>query len=146
MTVRVFIFAFIIKVSIASPQSCVRLSRRREEDGSSVIAELCNDGSWHNGELRLAGSLEGTNIAVVTHNFQNQNQTRLYYQAEDLSLSEHCHNSSGWSAGQFVDQCHLLQLAVAETRQRRVVPRQSTGWNPHQRSCLWRCATSSLLA
>ena len=102
MTVRVFIFAFIIKVSIASPQPSSRLSRRREEDGSNVIAELCNDGSWHNGELRLAGALEGTNIAVVTYNFQSQRQTHIYYQTENLSLSEHCHNGSGWFAGQFV--------------------------------------------
>jgi len=69
---------------------------------SHVIAELANDGFWHAPEeLLLAGALSGTGIAVVSYDFQNQRQLRLYYQAADLSLKEHCRNNSGWFAGVF---------------------------------------------
>jgi len=77
-----------------------------EEPDSLVIGELCNDGHWFKGELRLPGTLDGTSIAATTYNWSNQTQVRLYYQAEDLSLREHCYDNKGWYPGQFIISIH----------------------------------------
>lgn len=106
-----FIFAFIIKVSIACPWHAVRLFKcRAEEAGTNLIVELAHDGYWRPGELRLAGAIGGTSIAAVSVFFQNQTRIRLYYQAMNLTLREHCNDGYGWSVGQFVSpsQAHSL--------------------------------------
>ena len=70
--------------------------------GSRTILELCNDGHWFKGSLDLPNALGGTSIAAVAYNGGNQTQIRVYYQAEDLSLMEHCHDKNGWYPGGFV--------------------------------------------
>ena len=64
--------------------------------------ELCNDGDWYKCSLDLPDALDGTSIAAVAYNWSSQPHIHVYYQAEDLSLREHCHNNSGWYPGQFV--------------------------------------------
>lgn len=68
---------------------------------------MCGDGDWTPGELRIKDALEGTSIAAVAYDSKNsrnqiETQLRVYYQTEDLSLSEQCHNSSGWFKGKWI--------------------------------------------
>ena len=70
--------------------------------GSRAIRELCNDGHWFNGSLDLPDALDGTTIAAVAYNWGGRTNIRVYYQAEDLSLREHCHDNKGWYPGQSV--------------------------------------------
>lgn len=80
-----------------------RLLKHSEEPGTNVIAELADDtGSWSNTKLRLAGAFSGTSLTAVLFTAHEEVNTRLYYQAKDLSLKEHCHNNKGWFIGQFV--------------------------------------------
>ena len=69
------------------------------EAGTNTVLELANDGHWHTGDMRIAGALGATGLAAVTYYFQDQTQIRVYYQARDLSLKEHCYNNRGWFPG-----------------------------------------------
>ena len=102
MTRVVFTFMFTIRVSVVCPQNTTHLLKHLEEARSRAIGELCNDGGWHKGSLYLPGALDGTSIAATTYNLDDQTQIHIYYQDEDLSLREHCHNGEEWSRGQFV--------------------------------------------
>ncbi|KAF9783854.1 hypothetical protein BJ322DRAFT_883240 [Thelephora terrestris] len=57
-----------------------------------AIVELRNDGYWTKGN-RLLDALDGTSIAAVAMNWNGGITIRVYYQAEDLSLKEYCHDS-----------------------------------------------------
>jgi len=81
--------------------NAIHLLKHREEAGSQAIKELCHDGlNWYEGALCLPGAFGGTSIAAVVCHLDGQ--LRVYYQTEDLSLREHCHDSKGWWPGQFV--------------------------------------------
>ena len=66
--------------------------------------ELCCDGVWRKGTLRISDAFDGTSIAAVAFRWNNQPEIiiRVYYQAEDLSLREYCHEGGKWFQGQFV--------------------------------------------
>ena len=70
------------------------------EAGSRAIIELCKDHHWTRGS-RLPDALDGTSISAVVYHDGTQVQYRVYYQAEDLSLREHCfsHDEKGWFPG-----------------------------------------------
>lgn len=73
------------------------------EHESNNIVELCNDGYWHTGELRIGDAVEGSGIAAVTYAGDGFVQIRVYYQTfEELYLKEYCHNNKGWFAGEFI--------------------------------------------
>ncbi|KAF9783828.1 fucose-specific lectin [Thelephora terrestris] len=73
-----------------------------QELGSQAIAELRNDGGcWAKGD-RLPDALDGTSIAAVALNLNGGVSMRVYYQAEDLSLKDHCYDSDrGWYSGEW---------------------------------------------
>ena len=75
--------------------------KHREEPVTNVVAALVNNGHWNKGKLRLSGALGGTSLAAVAYH-QGEEQIRLYYQAADLSLKEHCHNAKGWHPGRSI--------------------------------------------
>lgn len=83
------------------PKCC--LLKSLEEAKSCAIRELCNDGYWYQGTLPLQGALDGTCIAAAACKLSNQIEIRVYYQAEDLSLREHCYRNKGWHPGRFID-------------------------------------------
>ncbi|KAJ8488124.1 hypothetical protein ONZ51_g3730 [Trametes cubensis] len=72
-----------------------------QEAGSFEIQEYCNDGSWVRGAT-LPTALSGTSIAAVVYDMDGV-QFRVYYQAPDLYIREHCMGSdgSGWYPGGF---------------------------------------------
>jgi hypothetical protein len=104
-------FESIIRVSITCPQSVAHPLKQLEEPGSQAIVELRNDGYWTKGN-RLLDALDGTSIAAVAMNWNGGITIRVYYQAEDLSLKEYCHDSGrGQYPGQFLVaiESHLCQ-------------------------------------
>ena len=92
---------FTTRVSVTSPLKC-HLLKPLEEEKSRAIRELNNDGYWRQGTLHLQDALDGTGIAAVAYKLRNQIEIRVYYQAEDLSLREHCNYGSGWRPGPFI--------------------------------------------
>jgi len=40
----------------------------------------------------------------VIHDWGSGTRIRVYYQAEDLSLGEHCYDNNEWYPGQFIDE------------------------------------------
>ncbi|KAI0334364.1 fucose-specific lectin [Cubamyces sp. BRFM 1775] len=72
-----------------------------QEAGSPEIQEYCSDGSWVRGAT-LPTALSGTSIAAVVYNIEGV-QFRVYYQAPDLTIKEHCLGSDGlgWYPGGF---------------------------------------------
>jgi len=72
-----------------------------QEAGTNTVKELANDGYWHSGDMQITDALGATSLAAVAYYFQSQTQMRVYYQARDLTLKEHCHNNSGWFPGGF---------------------------------------------
>ncbi|KAJ3559349.1 hypothetical protein NM688_g402 [Phlebia brevispora] len=70
------------------------------ESNSLTIQEFCTDDTvqWQRGAI-LPTALSGSSLAAVSYTYQGL-QVRIYYQAEDLSIREHCWNGAhGWHQG-----------------------------------------------
>jgi hypothetical protein len=102
MTRAVFTSVSTTRVSVAWSQRATHILKHPKEAGTDVIAEAANDGYWHAGQLRLSGAIGGTQLAAVAYFFQSQQQLRVYYQAQDLTLREHGHNDGGWFTGRLI--------------------------------------------
>ena len=72
------------------------VSDRRAEPYSDQIQEYCNGNPWTRGSA-LPVAHTGTSLAAVCWQ-QNGIHLRVYYQAPDMTLREHCWDGS-WYAG-----------------------------------------------
>ncbi len=69
--------------------------------GLGTIEEACFvGGSWIKG-VSLPAALDGSSIAAIAYLGEGQQQIRIYYQANDLSLKEHCFTGKSWVPGSF---------------------------------------------
>jgi hypothetical protein len=69
----------------------------RPESTSDNVQEFCHGSSWTRGQ-RLPTARAGSSIAVAGWS-DNGMHLRVYYQAPDLTLREHCWDPYSWSAG-----------------------------------------------
>ncbi|KIJ53173.1 hypothetical protein M422DRAFT_202147, partial [Sphaerobolus stellatus SS14] len=75
-----------------------------QEHGSNEIKELCYESKrgWYRGMKGLPVALSGSSLAATTYWWKDHGrQIRLYYQAGDLSLKEHCYSQHSWFNGEF---------------------------------------------
>ena len=80
----------------------IYLLNHPEETQARIIRQLIFDGaSWRKGKLDIGGSLADTSLSAVAYFYDGQDHTRVFYQAENLSLKDHLYNKSGWQAGQY---------------------------------------------
>ena len=101
------------------PQDTVRLLKSLTDLETSKVEELANDGNWHKGDMHISDADLGTGLAAVAYYSEEQTQIRVYYQAEDVTLKEHCHNNKGWFSGQLAPQYNPICLLLIEIRRRR---------------------------
>ena len=120
MTRAVFTSVSTTKVSVAWSQRATHILKHPKEAGTDVIAEAANDGYWHAGQLRLSGAIGGTQLAAVAYFFQSQQQIRVYYQAQDLTLREHGHNDGGWFTGRLILQVWFHPSSSDRISKRRI--------------------------
>nr|UWK20224.1 fucose-specific lectin [Trichoderma stromaticum] len=84
-----------------------------QEENSNAIQEYCVGNPWKRGAiLPIADS--GSNLAAVAFDEGGKIHLRVYYQAPDLSLREHCYDGV-WSAGGFNPGVALKSSAIAAT-------------------------------
>ena len=61
--------------------------------------------------MDLPKALSGTSLAAIVYDFHGL-QHRLYYQAENLTVSEYCYNGTTWVPGQ--STLSLLRSRIAD--------------------------------
>lgn len=84
-----------------------------QEENSNAIQEYCVGNPWKRGvTLPIADS--GSNLAALSFKIAGKIHLRVYYQAPDLSLKEHCWDG-GWSEGGFNPGVALKSSAIAAT-------------------------------
>ncbi|KAL7953518.1 fungal fucose-specific lectin domain-containing protein [Trichoderma compactum] len=84
-----------------------------QEENSNAIQEYCVGNPWHRGAtLPIADS--GSNLASLSFKDGGRVHLRVYYQAPDLSLREHCYDGS-WSEGGFNPGVAIKSSAIAAT-------------------------------
>ncbi|KAK4062950.1 hypothetical protein Trihar35433_8745 [Trichoderma harzianum] len=84
-----------------------------QEESSNAIQEYCVGHPWKRGAtLPIADS--GSNLAALSFKDGGKVHLRVYYQAPDLSLREHCYDG-GWSEGGFSPGVAIKSSAIAAT-------------------------------
>lgn len=69
------------------------------EESSDAVQEYCVGNPWKRGAT-LPVADQGTNLAAVSWTQNGSPHLRVYYQAADLNIREHCYDS-GWSTGRW---------------------------------------------
>ncbi|KAL6820204.1 hypothetical protein J3E69DRAFT_357603 [Trichoderma sp. SZMC 28015] len=83
------------------------------EENSNAIQEYCVGHPWKRGAtLPIADS--GSDLAALSFKDGGKIHLRVYYQAPDLSLREHCYDS-GWFEGGFSPGVAIKSSAIAAT-------------------------------
>ncbi|EHK24095.1 uncharacterized protein TRIVIDRAFT_80901 [Trichoderma virens Gv29-8] len=84
-----------------------------QEKNCKTIQEYCVGNPWKRGAtLPIADS--GSNLAALSFEDGGKIHLRVYYQAPDLSLKEHCYDG-GWSEGGFNPGVALKNSAITAT-------------------------------
>ncbi|KAL7930743.1 hypothetical protein V8C35DRAFT_324194 [Trichoderma chlorosporum] len=84
-----------------------------QEVNSNAIQEYCVGNPWKRGAtLPIADS--GSNLAALSFKQDGKIHLRVYYQAPDLRLKEHCYDGN-WSEGGFNPGVALKSSAIAAT-------------------------------
>ncbi|KAL7784087.1 fungal fucose-specific lectin domain-containing protein [Trichoderma ceciliae] len=84
-----------------------------QEETSNAIQEFCPGNPWKRGAT-LPIADEGSNLAATSWKHNGKVHLRVYYQAPDLSLKEHCYDG-GWGEGGFNPGIALKNSAIAAT-------------------------------
>nr|UWK20060.1 fucose-specific lectin [Trichoderma albolutescens] len=84
-----------------------------QEESSNAIQEFCVGNPWKRGAT-LPVADQGSNLAAVSWKDQGKVHLRVYYQAPDLSLKEHCYDA-GWYEGGFNPGVALKNSGIAAT-------------------------------
>jgi hypothetical protein len=69
----------------------------KEQPRSEIIQEYCVGDPWKKGAT-LPVADHGSNLAALSWTQKGRVHLRVYYQASDLSVHEHCYDD-GWSKG-----------------------------------------------
>ncbi|KAI0389956.1 fucose-specific lectin [Xylariaceae sp. FL0594] len=82
-----------------------------QEPSSNQIQEFVNGNPWKRGS-RLPEAVPGTGISAVGWQAGGTIHLRVYYQAPDLTLREHCWER-GWSNGNFITKPQPFRTPIA---------------------------------